>query len=226
MNTYERGFSIDSSGVIHSAALSFIPGLIHGFGTRQSQGWPGQPSATVKQIHSDRVVLARGPGSLGEADALITDRSGFALSVRTADCVPILIADPDHHAVAAIHAGWRGTVSRIAVGSVEAMRQHFGSDPAALAVAIGPAIGRCCFEVGPEVASEFAALFPERHDLRSKTYIDLPEANRRQLVEAGVPSDRIFTADLCTRCDSARFHSYRRDREGSGRMVTAIGWRV
>ncbi len=223
MNTDKHGFIL-SSGVLSSEALSRIPGLIHGFGTRLSEGWPGQPMATVKQIHSARVVLVQEPGGQGEADALITDRSGFVLAVRTADCVPILIADPDHHAVAAIHAGWRGAVSRIVVGSVEAMRQHFGSDPAALIAAIGPAIGRCCFEVGPEVAAEFAALFPERHDLASKTYIDLPEANRRQLMEAGLKADRISSASACTRCDAAQFHSYRRDREQSGRMVTAIGW--
>jgi YfiH family protein len=224
MNTNAQEFAVDSSGVIRSASFSRIPGLIHGFGARHSEGWPGWPSATVKQIHSDRVILATAPGNSGEADGLVTDRAGFVLAVRTADCVPILIADPQHHAVAAVHAGWRGAARRIAMRAVEEMRRRWGSEPASLIAAVGPAIGRCCFEVGPEVASEFATLFPERDDLGSKTYIDLPEANRRQLVEAGIREDRIASAALCTRCDAALFHSYRRDRELSGRMVSAIGW--
>ena len=210
-------FHLDPHGVLQASALSDIPNLVHGFGTRNAENWPTFPAASVRQIHSNRIVFAEAPGVLGEADALTTNHSGFVLAVRTADCVPILIADPVHHAIAAVHAGWRGTVSGILRGALEEMSNRFDTSPEDAVVAIGPAIGLCCFEVGPEVAVQFG-------HAAEKTHIDLIEANRQQALEAGVLAGHISAADRCTRCEPGLFHSFRRDGEQSGRMIAAIGW--
>jgi YfiH family protein len=199
---------------LQSQLLAALPWLRHGFGTRATDGW--LPEYTnVKQIHSDKVVTADGrSGCLEPGDALITSEPGKWIGVRTADCVPILIADPLHRAVAAVHAGWRGTVASIAGHTVERLTREFGSDPAELRVAIGPAIGRCCFEVGPEVAQQFNT---------TDTYIDLLEANYRILAAAGVTPGHIDVMRLCTVCCGDKdFHSFRRDKDQSGRMVSAI----
>ncbi|HTP86620.1 MAG TPA: polyphenol oxidase family protein, partial [Bryobacteraceae bacterium] len=132
---------LDSHGVLRAPGLSEIPCLAHGFGTRQSTDWPSLPRASVHQVHSSRVVFADGPGVYGDADALVTDRIGFVLSVRTADCVPILIADPAHHAVAAVHAGWRGTAAGILTAALAEMTTRFATSPGECRLAIGPAIG-------------------------------------------------------------------------------------
>jgi YfiH family protein len=187
--------------------------LEHGFGTRS---FPApEPLATLRQIHSDIACYAARPGCLGEGDALLTDVAGLWVGVKTADCVPILLVDTRTRAVAAIHAGWRGTVARIAEKTAVAMMARWGSRPSDLQAAIGPGIGKCCFEVGPEVAIEFG-------QAAIRTYIDLPESNRRQLIEAGVVSKTIYTAKLCTVCHPAEFHSFRRDREKAGRMISVI----
>ena len=205
--------------------LSQLDWLDHGFGTRAAGCWVReQDHAALDQIHSDIVVKAEGPrGRLGAGDGLITDVVGLMLGVRTADCVPILLADARRRAVAAVHAGWRGTLSRIAARAVEAMTREYGSQPEDLIATIGPCIGRCCYEVGPEVARAFCALFPELPAPREHAHLDLEEANRRILVAAGVPATRIHAAGLCTRCRTVDFHSYRRDGLLAGRMLAAIG---
>jgi hypothetical protein len=154
---------------------------------------------------------------------LITNRAGILLGVRTADCPPILIVDERRRAVSAIHAGWRGAVAGIAARAVERLASEFGSRPEDLLAAIGPSIGGCCYQVGPEVASQFRGIFPERGDLDRKTRIDLSEAIRRQLVTAGIPRERIFAGAPCTLCDPD-FHSFRRDRTEE-RMYSVIGIR-
>ncbi|MEN6601750.1 MAG: peptidoglycan editing factor PgeF [Bryobacteraceae bacterium] len=201
--------------------------LDHGFGTRTAGPWLGEDQhAALHQIHSDIVVKAEGNrGRLGAGDALITDVAGLMVGVRTADCVPILLADPLRHAVAAVHAGWRGTVARIAARAVEAMACEFGTRPSDLVAAIGPAIGPCCYEVGPDVANKFAGLVPELADCHGPAHLDLPEINRMILASAGVPEAQIHAARLCTRCRAEDFYSFRREGERAGRMLTAIGVR-
>jgi YfiH family protein len=219
--------SRDSRQVYRFEPFLRIPWLEHGFGTRLSEDWTaGLAVAKVRQIHSDRVIRAGGQtGWLGEGDALISDRPDeVLLAIRTADCLPLLMVDEPRRAVAAVHAGWRGTAAGIAARAVEALQREFGTAPEDLRVSIGPGIGPCCYEVGPEVAAEFQRLFPERSDLNGRTKIDLPEANRRQLRQIGVPEGQIFTAGLCTACRADEFHSFRRDR-GVERMVSAIGIR-
>ena len=167
---------------------------------------------SLKQIHSDITWEAREcSGCIGEGDALITAQPGLLLTIRTADCIPVLIADPVRRAVAAIHAGWRGTAAGIAGKTVKKMMESFSSDPADLIAAIGPGIGKCCFEVGPEVAEQFAG--GERH-------VDLAGANRRDLIAAGV--SRIAVGAPCTCCQVGLFHSFRREKSQE-RMISAIG---
>jgi hypothetical protein len=134
--------------------------LVYGFGTRRSTP-PPVSLATLRQIHSDIVVPAEGrTGCLGEGDALVSNTPGRTVAVKTADCVPILLVDAANRTVAAVHAGWRGTVRQIARQAAEAMRRDFDTRVRNLHVAIGPAIGGCCYEVGPEVAAEFRPLGP------------------------------------------------------------------
>ena len=217
-------FRLNSQNVYHASILSGIPWLEHGFGTGLSTDWPGARSvATVRQVHSDLILATEVPGLAGEGDALVSDKPGLLVAIRTADCLPILMADLRLHVVAAVHAGWRGTVSGIAPKTIEFMQKRYGTRTEDLAIATGPGIGQCCFEVGPEVARLFGTIFPERNDLDVKTRIDLVRANVRQLRQVGITQGQIVTAGLCTQCGGHLFHSYRRDREASGRMVSAIG---
>jgi YfiH family protein len=159
---------------------------------------------------------------MGEGDAMISNTPGLTLVIRTADCLPILIADPENRAIAAVHAGWRGTVSQILAETVRAMSHQFGSRPKDLVIAIGPAIGECCYEVGPEVAERFSGFFPERQDLMGSARVSLAEATIRQLRRNGGSVGQIDSSGLCTRCLGDLFHSYRRDGEAAGRMFSAI----
>jgi purine-nucleoside/S-methyl-5'-thioadenosine phosphorylase / adenosine deaminase len=216
-------FRLDPRKIFRAEVLERLPWLSHGFGTRLSSDWPDtEDLATVRQIHSSKVVLADQAGDLGEGDALISDRPGVTLAIRTADCLPILMADEQHRAVAAVHAGWRGTVLGIVGETIRAMTDRFGTRPEDLVVAIGPGIGSCCYTVGPEVGARFEQFFPERNDLSGVAQVDLVETTIRQLRRNGGKQRQIAYCGLCTRCGAEIFHSYRRDRETAGRMVTAI----
>lgn len=220
-------FTLHPDDILRADALSALPWLEHGFETRESRRAPaGYRVATLKQVHSGRVIVAREEeGVLGEADALVTDRAGVLLSIRTADCVPLLLVDPDSRAIAAVHAGWRGVVAGVLPGAVETMQAEYGTRPAALLAAIGPCIRLDAFEVGEEVASQFQDLFPERRDLDRKTHLDLAEACIRQLTRMGVRRESIYDCGRCSYRESALFHSFRRDREASGRMIAFAGIR-
>ena len=197
-----------------------LDGLVHGFGERSSTYPDG--ITTAKQIHSAIVKNACEP--IGEADALISKDIGVIVGVRTADCVPILLADPSTGAVAAVHAGWRGTAQGIVAAAVESLVAEWQIDPRNLRAAIGPSIGSCCYEVGPEVAQRFGVRTSH------PVHLDLPAINEMQLRAAGVSN--IWKSGACTFCamaglptgDAYRFHSFRREREAAGRMVSFIGW--
>lgn len=210
-------FHRDSRHICRVREFDELTWLVHGFGTRAAN----VPAlfgnlATLRQIHSSDCLAACGrAGVLGEGDALLERTPGAVVAIRTADCIPILLADGRNRAVAAVHAGWRGTVAEIAARAVEAMAREFGTRPEDLRAAIGPGIGKCCYEVGPEVAAHFGAAV--------RAHIDLSEANRRQLAACGIPAGRIYVADLCTRCLAEDFHSFRRDRESAGRNYSFVG---
>lgn len=187
---------------------------------------PHQTHCTeVMQIAKDFIPL---PGNVKKmilegVDALITDVKGLCIGVSTADCIPILIYDEVHHAAAAVHAGWRGTVKRIAMKAVSAMRVTYGSRPEDLTAVIGPGISLEAFEVGDEVYDEFASAgfcmadISRRYD---KWHIDLPECNRSQLSAAGISDIRM--TGICTYNNSADFFSARRLGVDSGRIFTGI----
>jgi YfiH family protein len=216
-------FRLDSANVYRARVLEDIPWLEHGFGTRLSLNWPDSAElASVRQIHSAKVLTANGPGLVGEGDGLVTSQPGVMLSIRTAECLPILMADTRNRAIAAVHAGWRGTLLAILPQAIQTMADQFGTRPEDLVVAIGPGIGACCFEVGPEVGEQFSALFPERNDLSQRAKVDLVETNLRLLRRNVGNVRQIATTNLCSCCGGELFHSYRRDREGAGRMVAAV----
>jgi YfiH family protein len=200
---------------------------------------------TVRQVHSGMVrVIAFGDGALEgrletaegkaalEGDGLVTNVPGILLGVGTADCVPVLVVDREKRAVGAFHAGWRGTVARIVEQGIEAMRREYGSRDEDLQAAVGPSIGYCCYEVGEEVREKFAAEFGYGSELfRTEgggQYVDLWEANRRQLLDAGVRQERIAMVGECTACarDAAgerRYFSHRAERGVAGRMLNVVG---
>lgn len=218
-------FSIDSNGILRSDILVDLGWLDHGFQTRGSDYLPSYfRVAGLKQIHTDQVLVATTEsGVLGEADALVSCTPGTLLTIKTADCVPVLMVDPLQRAVAAVHAGWRGTVAGVVLRAVETLVRQFGSEPKNLLIAVGPCIRRDAFEVGPEVATQFQSLFPDRQDLSRRTTVDLVEACSRQLTSAGIPASAILDSGRCSFSEPDSFHSFRRDRHESGRMLSFIG---
>jgi YfiH family protein len=193
----------------------------------------GMRLVTLSQVHSDRVHIIENYhhqwNTCAAGDALACRSPGVAVAVQVADCFPVLIADPTTTAVAAVHAGWRGTRSRILAKCVAAMSRAYGSDPSDLVVAIGAGIRSCCFEVGAEVVAQFHQEYPTgalaaRHPLHEgKFLLDLPAALGYQAEEAGVRPEAVFDLELCTCCNTGEFFSYRREGERSGRMMGLIG---
>ncbi len=218
----------------------------------QGEQWP---LVGVRQIHSAVIHPVTGvPGSVLVGDGLITDRPGLLLSVKTADCVPVLLADPGRRAVGAFHAGWKGTLSRIVEKGVGEVRRQFGSRPEDFRAAIGPCIHACCYEVGEELREKFDAQFPYAGELFSevfdyqalsvrfpmlflnqrppghgepavKIHLNLVEANRRQLMNAGLREENIEVVDECTSCNTDLLFSHRKEAGMTGRMMGAIGIR-
>jgi len=203
--------------MIHSALLSEIDWLHHGFGTRAAP-LSQEGMASLKQIHSATVLPAHVAGLVGEGDALVTDRAGMRVSVRTADCYPVLLVDVKTRRVAAVHAGWRGTAAQIVRETLREMR----ADAKNVRAAIGPGIGQCCYEVGADVAQYFVQSIEKSTGHTAKCCVDLAAANRRQLLDAGVEDAHIDVIARCTFCDAENFHSFRRDKESAGRLISYI----
>ena len=182
----------------------------------------------MRQVHCADVYAAAATGlpfsDWPEADIAVADDPAVALSVRAADCVPILLADRRTGAVAAVHAGWKGTAAGAAIVAVESLRSRYRTRAEDLLAAVGPSIGPCCYEVGPELAGHFSS-HPDASawfTLGSKPHLDLWRATRDQLARAGVPVEQIHVSGLCTFDHPALFHSYRRDGRNAGRLVAAI----
>jgi len=209
---------------------------------------------TLQQIHSDVVhVISKPSARPPQGDAVLCTRTGLFLGVLSADCIPILLADARRRMVGAVHAGWRGTLARVVAKTLGRMRLEFGTQPEDVVAALGPAIGPCCYEVGPEVAQAFAAQFaraaewfegpfersatgeepnplpwlnmmpPGHEPPPERVRLDLRAANRWQLVDAGVNPRNIAVSSLCTGCRSDLFFSYRKEGAGTGRMMSMIG---
>ena len=199
--------------MLYSPLLTKLKWLEHGFGTR-ADSVPQQTMASLKQIHSGIVLLGEQIGCAGEGDALVTAKTGVPVSVKTADCYPILLADDRNRAIAAVHAGWRGTAAKIVIRTLEEMHRLYATEAADVYAAIGPGIGACCYEVGADVARQFG--------LEQAGMIDLAAINRRLLLDAGLAEHHIDVLGGCTKCDAHLFHSYRRDQLAAGRMVSYI----
>jgi purine-nucleoside/S-methyl-5'-thioadenosine phosphorylase / adenosine deaminase len=213
-------FRLGTDGIYRCDAFQQFVWQKHGFGTRAANP---PVDITLRQVHSPRVVNAAGVEDRArEGDALITDEIGKCIGVRTADCVPILLLDCRHRAVAAVHAGWRGTAAGVVKHAIENMQADFDSAPGDIYAAMGPCIRGCCYEVGAEVAEHFTSMFPEWKSGNGKRKLNLPEANRRQMQNAGVAPGRIFDCDLCTTCQPAQFFSHRREPENRSRMISSI----
>jgi len=186
----------------------------------------------IRQVHGDTVHVVtetkeRGWARLSdtvEADALITDLPQMVLTILTADCVPILLYDPVTCAIGAVHAGWKGTRSEILPKTIAKMQEKYGSEPRDILVAIGPAIGQCCYEVGSEVAEHFVgyAGAVTGDKVTGKYQLDLKRINQLQAIESGVETKSIEVTPLCTSCAKDRFFSYRAEQGCSGRFVSAI----
>lgn len=211
------------------------------------------PLITLKQIHSDVIhAFDSAPSEPCKGDALVINRPGLLLAVQTADCVPILLVDPKKRAIAAIHAGWRGTLARIVTKTIGAMQMHFATDPGDLLAAIGPCIGPCCYDVGTEVATQFLSQFsdaaayfdelrtgeepnplqwlnmaPPGHQPAPKNvFLDLPKATQSQLLAAGLRPQNIHVVNLCTACRPDFLFSYRQKGSHTGRQMSAIALRA
>lgn len=204
----------------------------------------------LRQIHSAVIQpFAELPAEPCKGDASVTKAPGLLLAIQTADCVPILLVDPKKRALAAIHAGWRGTLARIAEKTAGEMRKRFGSNPRDLLAALGPAIGGCCYEVGTELVTEFASQFADAQDYFDEprtgeepnplqwlnmmppghqpppksVRLDLRRANRSQLLAAGLAASNVFVSSLCTACHTDLLFSYRKEGLQSGRLLSVIG---
>jgi YfiH family protein len=204
---------------------------------------------TARQVHGNQILRIEAEDTFAgrletpegkavlEGDGMVTDRPGVLLGAGTADCVPVLVVDPVLRAVGAFHAGWRGTAARIVEHGVETMRREYGSSPENLLAAIGPSIGACCYTVGEEVREKFEAGSPYGSELfqtgqgadgASVMRVDLWEANRRQLLDAGLGSEKITTLGECTACTldlsgKPRYFSHRAQAGRTGRMLNVIG---
>jgi YfiH family protein len=219
----KNSFRLGPDGIYRCDGFQEFIWQKHGFGTRDANP---KADVTLKQVHSNGVCNVNGwrpQQREKEGDALIADEVGKSIGVRTADCVPILMLDCRTRAIAAVHAGWRGTAGEIVKSTIEKMMCDFGTAPPDLYIALGPCIRGCCYEVGAEVAKQFTAWHPNwaEHDTKARK-IDLARTNRLQMRDAGVPLDQIFDCELCTACQSGQFFSFRREPENAARMLAAI----
>ena len=201
-------------------------------------GIPLDQFTLAKQVHSGTVTILseamRGRGSINHeaaievTDAMVTDVPGICLVILVADCVPLLFFDPTRNVIGAAHAGWKGTLQSVALHTVKAMEKGFGSSPNDIIVGMGPSIGPCCYEVGPEVIAQLKALFSSHREYihhestDGKGHLDLWKANRDQLVRAGIRGKNIETANQCTCHNADIFFSYRQQHGETGRFGAGI----
>jgi len=215
------GFTaVDSAENVHENRRRFVERIT---GASETQ------LVAVRQVHSHLSVEVGSSGweMTPEADGMMTRKPGVLLGIQTADCIPVLVVDPVLRAVAGFHAGWRGTVERIVESGVRRMREEFGSEPGMLLAAIGPGIGPCCYAVGAEVVERFEERFAYAADLFTKDgnaiQLDLIEANRRQLLDAGLGAESISIVGGCTSCHPELYFSHRASGGHAGRMMAVVG---
>jgi len=217
MITYLQGF--EGFPVLHGISDRKIS---HG-DLLKKLGVSALPLVRLEQVHDGKVAKIDGKTGISKempgADGAVTDVKGIVLSVRTADCLPILFYDPGHNAIGIAHAGWRSTKEHIAGKVVEAMRAGYGSVPSQLRVGMGPALRQCCYEVN----SEFLMHFPGSVvKMAHRHYFDLVGENAEQLIAAGISAKNIFDCGICTACRNDEFFSFRKEKDKAGRMLSVI----
>lgn len=224
MSTVDGGVSPGTFGMNLSFHVPDDPANVHEnrhlfFG---ALGITTDQAAFTRQEHTSDILTVTAPGQNDTCDALITDRPGLFLAISIADCTPVMLFDPVRKAVAGIHAGWRGTAAGIVEKTIRRMEQENGTRSADVIAFIGPSAGKCCYEVGAEVAEQFpsACSAPSAHP--GKFMLDVKHANVMQLLDNGVRNSNIEVHQDCTIHDP-RYHSHRRDGKGSGRMFAVIG---
>lgn len=238
----------DTASIVEKNRAAFLKNLI---GAR-ADSWP---LVTARQVHSDLIHCVSGiPQTPLVGDGLVTDTPGLLLAIQTADCLPIILVDVKRRAIGVFHAGWRGTVKRIVEKGVGEMHRWFDTSPRDIRAAIGPGIHNCCYEVGDEVRAQFESQFayaadlfreikesdeirerypllfltaraPGHSELPRKIFLDLVEANRRQLLAAGVPARNITALPHCTSCQTDLLFSYRAENGNTGRLMSVAGIR-
>ncbi len=221
--------------------------MVHFFGTRHGPQYGGgremrgtvqtaEPDypvvVSVRQVHGTNVLVIDRPLTVGEQfregwDAIITNQAGMLVTIRTADCVPVLVADVARGLVGAVHAGWRGAVQGIVAKSIRAMVERFGADLDSLHMAMGPSVGPCCYEVDTPVLARLPTDLPDASTILTLTgprtgQLDLKALIRGQALSLGIAEDRIHRVDLCTMCRADLLFSYRRDGNVHGTMVNGI----
>ena len=214
-----------------------IPFLVHGFGNKNWQQTDFHTHPVLRnfkiiflnQIHSDILhIVDEVPEDVLSGDALLTNRRGLLLVVKTADCLPVLIVEPKTNALAAVHCGWRSISQMLIRKVILSLENHFLCDPSCLLVALGPCIGEACYEVGEDVKQKFekAGIFHDvflpHSQLEGKYFLNLRMATRHQLLDSGVDDSNISSVDLCTHCEGSLL-SYRRSKQKEGRMLSFIG---
>jgi len=247
-NVLNLGFTQqDSRAAVERNRTVFLRAL---GATNGQNAWP---LITLRQIHSDLVhCVSAAPANQLVGDGLITATPGLLLAIQTADCLPVVVVDTKRRAAGVFHAGWRGTVKRIVEKGVGEMRRYFGTRPRDITAAVGPGVHKCCYNVGPDVRDHFESQFdcagelfhevkesdpvrekypllfltaraPGHSELPNKIFLDLVEANRRQLLAAGVPARNITASPLCTACRIDVLFSYRAEKGITGRLMGVVG---
>ena len=217
-----------------------FPGLVHGFSHRIEDrnlalaklNAEALHFYTLKQIHGDDILIVHQESDTQarpEADGLMSCESGVLLGIATADCVPVLMVAPEHGLIAALHAGWRGTLKGISQHAVKTLNNRWQVDPESVWVALGPSISSCCYEVGRDVGEALHERWRadstwQPHREGDKGFLDLRAINRAQCEGVGVPASQIQLVGPCTFCASPNFASYRREGAGAGRQLSVIGW--
>jgi len=196
------------------------------------KSFPHKIFIVANQTHSDNIEVIKESKELGwrelstaiqNCDALITNQKGVMLTILTADCVPTLLFDPKKEVVSAVHAGWSGTDKEILYKTVKKMQDEFDCNPKDIIAGIAPSIGRCCYEVGEDVAKHFFD-YKDAFDIKGEKYmLDLPYINRQQLLKAGLDSKNIELSNICTACEVDSYFSYRKEQGCSGRFMSIIG---
>ncbi len=202
--------------------------IVHGFGTKHSPLFPdGFRPAILNQVHGNKIVVVSEHGEQGDGDGMLTRVPFIALTIKTADCVPVLFYDEKKKVVGAVHAGWRGIYNEVIMCALERSSDVFGSEPSTIKAVIGPCIEGSCYEVRLDVIKKFREKFRWWMDVINtkdgKSYLNLRRAVTLQLIESGVKPENIGQIELCTFCRRDLFYSWRRDGRKKERMFSFIG---